>query len=521
MKRILIQIKDNTIYFKSKRSFNEEQKNILNTNIISDNELVFTDEYIYENLNIVSSFLLELVKEHNITNCSIYNTSVVIEILDILKKIPNVTFLNIKDDVPISFKICEKISKLNSLESISVHSLHDFMIEFLDKFGINVESRSEMLFTSKFMELNSLNKYSSIFYKKSINIEFPMNDNDFDELGAFFTINKYLKVIHINKTIKSDLEYLIRIMNHYKIKNIKIIIHENINDISLIEYIKKINDQSKKKLKISIIISYSDEYLKKNFLPQTNISILKLCILIILLIVGGSFGYVFVNNFMAYQKDIDIKNELKVLIEDMDPEIIINDLNIDNKELIVNDYIASIMTLNKDTVGWITVNNTKIDYPVLQTDNNDYYLEKNINLKHDLNGWIFMDYKNTSSMNDENTIIYGHTRYNSAVMFGTLKNIEDEKWYTNEENLIIRYDTLYKSYEYKIFSYYTTGITTDYLKQNFGLDTEKEEFFNMLTKRSEIDFNTKVNVNDKILTLSTCEDGGYKRLVVHAVLLNG
>ncbi len=519
MVKILIQIKDNTIYFKAKKKLDASHNNLLNTNVICDNELVFSDEYIYENMAIVTSFIKNLVTENNIDTAVIYNNGLVLEILDVLKNISKIKILVLKDDVPLSYKVCEKICK-TSIKAVSCYNLQDFLVEIFDKSDIVVESRNEMFFTSRFMINNDLLKYSSIFYKKSLIIDLPLSEDDTDDFNAFCSINKYLKVIHINKTVKRDLEALINILEHNRKKNIKIIIHQDVNDFELVTYIKKINNISKKKYNIKISISYSDAYLGKNFLPQANLNILKVCLIIIIIIVGGSFGYVAVNNYFAYHKDLDIKEDIQEIIDNTDPTKIIEENFSDPSREIKNDYIASLMTFNKDTTAWITVKNTNVDYPVLQAEDNDYYLNHNIEHDYDFNGWVFMDFRNNKFMEDDNTILYGHTNYDSSVMFGSLKNISSEEWRSNPDNLIIEVDTVYDSLEYEIFAYYNIPVTHDYITTNFSNDIDKLEFFKELQSRSEYTFDVELTSSDTILTLSTCSYGGAKRLVVHAVLID-
>ena len=130
-----------------------------------------------------------------------------------------------------------------------------------------------------------------------------------------------------------------------------------------------------------------------------------------------------------------------------------------------------------------------------------------------------MDYENKDDASDDNTIIYGHNRYHNSVMFGTLGNTLNKKWYTNPENQIITFDTLYDSYKYQIFSIYVVGYTTDYINTNYPVDSLKKEFIKTIKDRSIYDFKVPVNTNSKILTLSTCKNNGASRLVVHAVLI--
>ncbi len=522
--KILIQIKDNKIYFKVKKNISQDLEKLLNTNIISDNELTFSDEYIKQNQKIVHSFLNELIKEHNIDTCYIYNDSISILIIDLIKNITNIHHLILKDNIKITFKVCDKISKIKHLKTLSCLNMPDFMIEILDKKGIVVEMRDEIFFTSKFMISNNLKLYSSMFYKKSINLEFPFKDDDYIDFESFLNINKYLKIIHVNKTIKRDFEEIINKLNEYKKVKLKIIIHENINDLELIEYIKKINTKSKKTSKNKISISYSDKYLKKNFMPQANISILKLCLFIIFIIIVGSFGYAFTNNYISYRKDVSIKADIQeVITQQVDTDdlmLVVEKLEKESEKEVKNDYIASLLTLNTDTTGWIKVNNTTIDYPIVQGNDNKYYLDRNIKHEYDFNGWIYMDFRNDPDMTDDNTIIYGHTNYNAAVMFGSLKNTLYEDWQNNEENRIISIDTVYESLKYEVFSTYTINNTNDYLNINYSSPFDKLEFFTMLKERSNYNYNVDLTTDDKIITLSTCDDGGIKRLVLHAVLIN-
>ncbi len=176
--------------------------------------------------------------------------------------------------------------------------------------------------------------------------------------------------------------------------------------------------------------------------------------------------------------------------------------------------MANLKKTNSEFTGWLTVNNTSISYPVVKHSDNDYYLKHGFNKKYNINGWIFMDYRNHADSFDQNTIIYGHDS-NESIMFGDLKKVLKKSWYTNVKNQIITYETPQKKYEAQIFSIYVIDNTTDYLQVVFS-DKEFEAFIKKLTDRSIYDFNTQVFVQDKIITLSTCYKDSSKRLVVHA-----
>ena len=98
----------------------------------------------------------------------------------------------------------------------------------------------------------------------------------------------------------------------------------------------------------------------------------------ILLIVFFSFGYVFYDNYSAMQVDNSIKENITKVIEINNSEEIIAELNKDKKEdekLVINEDIASLINVNPEVVAWLKVNNTNIDYPVVQSDDNTYYFK--------------------------------------------------------------------------------------------------------------------------------------------------
>ena len=395
------------------------------------------------------------------------------------------------------------------------------MLELFDQAHILVESRSEILFLSKFMLDNNLNIYSSMFYKITLNMEFPLSEQDEEDFNTFCKINKYLKTINVNKASLDNLEYIVDILKKNSKRNIKILIHDNIIDPKIIEYLKNFNKRKSKRYKIVFRLAYSNDYISENIMKQTNSKILNVCGLIIIGIITCSFTYVFYDNYVSMQSNENIKETISKVIEITDTQKIIEDLNLnkDNDSYkVINDDIVNLLVVNPEVVGWLKVNNTNIDYPVVQGSNNEYYLKNNINLEKDNNGWIFLDYRNESTNGlDDNTLIYGHNRYYSGVMFGTLQNVMRKNWYSNPDNLTISYRTIYANYEFKIFSIYKIYKTTDYLSTSFTTDEVRSEFYQMLKNRSIYDFGITPTGSDKIITLSTCKDGD-NRIVVHAVL---
>ena len=109
MRKILIKIKDNTFIVKEKIKLSSEYKSIINTNVISCNELVFSDEYIENNKKIVATFIGELTKTYNIDTMIIEKNDFALLLIDIIKNNKNITSLVLKEDSPLTFKMCEAI----------------------------------------------------------------------------------------------------------------------------------------------------------------------------------------------------------------------------------------------------------------------------------------------------------------------------------------------------------------------------------------------------------------------------
>ena len=533
VKKILISIQNNTIIFSYKTSNSSISNDLINTNIISNNELIFSDIYIKENSKILSSFIKELAIQYNISKIMISKIDLAPLILNLMKKATSITELEIKEDESLTYEICELLISINHIKKITCYTLQPFMIELLDKNGITASSRCEILYLSNFMEKNNLLRYSNIYYKTNIRITFPLSLEDLKDFEDFLKINKYLKVIHINRLINNELENLVNILIKHNRHNLKIVIHENVTDEKQAEYLKNKNKTYKKKYKIYLSLEYSKEYLDKNIFKQAITNTLKVCGLIVSSLVILVVTYIGVSNYVSLKQVNAIQEDLAEVIEVTDPTEIIEQKNEENLEqaqieetpledikMITNTELASLLTVNEDVVGKLIVNNTNVDYPVVQAKDNDYYLDHNNNKEKNANGWIYLDFRNDAMNLDKNNIIYGHNMYYSGVMFGTLHKTYNSNWYTNPENQIITYDTLYEDMQFKIFSIYKVPDTNDYLKVFFDDDTDFLEFADMITKRSIYDFNVPINADDKIITLSTCSNNGTKRLVIHAVLID-
>lgn len=173
---------------------------------------------------------------------------------------------------------------------------------------------------------------------------------------------------------------------------------------------------------------------------------------------------------------------------------------------------------NKDTVAFIHMENTNINYPIVQTKDNEFYLTHAFDKTKNDAGWVFLDYRNDPNFASDNTVIYGHGRLDKTV-FGSLKNALTEKWQKNQENFIIWISTPTQNMIYQIFSIYTVPSESYYIQTNFSTREEKQKWIDTMIKRNTSVANTEVTVDDKIITLSTCQNNIGGRIVVQAKLV--
>ena len=180
-------------------------------------------------------------------------------------------------------------------------------------------------------------------------------------------------------------------------------------------------------------------------------------------------------------------------------------------------YIVDFQKLkeqNSDTVGYLKVNNTNVEYVVVKGNDNEFYLNHNFNKEYNVGGWIFADYKNNFDGTDKNIVIYGHNMQDGS-MFASLKEILTGEW-QNNTNKQIKLVTEQGTITYQIFSSYTIEAEDYYITTHFQNDEAFKNFINTVSNRTYYNYNVDVNETDNVLTLSTCTGTGKNRIVIHA-----
>ena len=178
------------------------------------------------------------------------------------------------------------------------------------------------------------------------------------------------------------------------------------------------------------------------------------------------------------------------------------------------DFTA-LQNANDDVFGWITIPTTRLSYPLLQGEDNEYYLNRTWRKGRNSVGAIFMDYRASRDLSDFHTVIYGH-RMNNRSMFGTLLSYADPTYLAANPTVYIADKN--GSHAYDIFAVYEAENMATY-KLDFADDSEKLTFLNYCVEKSLHETGITPEVDDRILTLSTCTGNGHdSRWVVQAAL---
>lgn len=203
---------------------------------------------------------------------------------------------------------------------------------------------------------------------------------------------------------------------------------------------------------------------------------------------------------LAELKEAGKTAQKKVTIHYTDKETAIPDL--------LPEYEA-VYNKNKKIIGWIKIDDTVIDYPVMQTVNNEYYQDHNFNQEKDKNGCIFMDYQCDVIEGCDNFILYGH-HMKTGKMFGSLNKYSQKSYY--EKHPVIQFDTIYEKGEYQVMYVFRSKVYTEeevtfkyYQFINAASEMEFNSYMNEMAELSLYDTGVTARYGDQLLTLSTCD----------------
>jgi len=184
------------------------------------------------------------------------------------------------------------------------------------------------------------------------------------------------------------------------------------------------------------------------------------------------------------------------------------------------DWVAvyhQMKDMNPDYIGWIFVGGTKIYYPVVQAEDNDYYLHRLFDGTENFSGTIFADYRCDDVFKSGHTILYGHNMYDGS-MFANLRYYEG-KWFYDIYPKFTVY-TEEGELTFEIFSVYVTDPGSDTYITRFGSDESYVQWLKERQEKSHFDIDMELDASTVTLTLSTCVNKNTQRLVVHARRVN-
>ena len=239
----------------------------------------------------------------------------------------------------------------------------------------------------------------------------------------------------------------------------------------------------------------------------------KLIVVLSSLVAVLCFGYFGVYYFFAARTSMDYEqlSDLKgsdALSETQEK----NDFSLHKSSVKLTDILDEYKTLyskNKRLIGWLKIDDTNIDYPVMQTENNEYYLDHNFNQEYDKNGSLFLDCDCNVYPRSTNMIIYGH-HMKSGSMFGNLQQYAKESY--GKKHSVIEFDTIYEKATYQVMYVFRSQVYNEddvVFKYYQFIEANSEEEFNFYMKEmasmSLYDTGVTANFGDSLLTLSTCD----------------
>lgn len=268
----------------------------------------------------------------------------------------------------------------------------------------------------------------------------------------------------------------------------------------------------------------------KNRRKKTN---LPMFILILVLTIGMVFAaWQLANIFLGYSRDRSAYNDLaSAALSEMAeqeessrqpdgpataPQATTEPVESEIPFTVDWDYLRSI---NSDIVGWLYCPDTVINYPVVQSQNHDYYLNHGFDKSSNTTGTLFADRSSVAGINQSNLIIYGHNMKDES-MFGTYKHYVDESYYN--EHPILYYLTPSGSYRVELVCAHIAEATAENFPTYFSSTTAQQEYLNLITSSAFWVNYDAVTTDYQLMTMSTCTSSSRHndpRFLVHGIMI--
>ena len=233
------------------------------------------------------------------------------------------------------------------------------------------------------------------------------------------------------------------------------------------------------------------------------------------IIAAASLGYFFIYYYFGARTNMDYDQLASLKGSDAlssGAQQEKNTFSLNKSAIRLPDILPEYETLynkNKKLIGWLKIDDTNIDYPVMQTTDNTYYLDHNYNQEYDKNGSIFLDYNCSVYPRSTNMIVYGH-HMKSGNMFGNLQKYAKESY--GKKHSIITFDTIYEKAQYQVMYVFRSQVYNEddivfkyYQFIEANSETEFNSYMQEMSALSLYDTGVTAEFGDSLLTLSTCD----------------
>jgi sortase B len=220
--------------------------------------------------------------------------------------------------------------------------------------------------------------------------------------------------------------------------------------------------------------------------------------------------------FLEYKQGTDIYKDIQnQVLEDATSSVIFDDTEVEVP--FVYDH-KQLLSINPDGIGYLYIPSINIRLPMVQSDDNDFYLTHTFNKATNSSGCLFEDYRITDGLSSTNVIIYGHNMKNGR-MFGLLSRYESEDFYFTEghDTFLIYTENVVR--QYRIFSAYICDPLSDTYTFNFSTLSSLRSYAKKMKALSIYDTGVDIDETTQVVTLSTCTSDGSKRFIIQGTFV--
>ena len=239
-----------------------------------------------------------------------------------------------------------------------------------------------------------------------------------------------------------------------------------------------------------------------------------MCVLAIVFCVSA---FHFGKAFLEYRKGDQIYENAMEFVVEADTPVEVKDETTMKRTYTEIDF-AGMRAVNEDVIGWIQILDSPVDYPLLDADDNKYYLNHTYDRQWSSYGSIFLEPRNNPDLSERHLVIYGHNMVNES-MFGSLLEYKNQEYADSHPEITVCMTD--RDLTYRVFSAYTAHVDSAAYRMSFSDDASFMEMAEQMKANSVIAADVMPTAEDQVLTLSTCTPEGAKkyRFIVNAVLV--